>query len=41
MEGYIVIKILKLKRKDGEIIEAVIKKLDLTYIDKIMDLQKK
>lgn len=34
------IKILKLKRKDGDIIEAVIKKLDLTYIDKIMALQK-
>lgn len=34
------IKILKLKRKDGEIIEAKMKELSLEYIDKIMELQK-
>ena len=32
-------KILKLKRKDGEIIEAKLKNLDISYIDKIMELQ--
>ena len=32
-------KILKLKRKDGEIINAKLKNLDVNYIDKIMELQ--
>lgn len=32
-------KILQLKRKDGEIINVQLKNLDITYIDKIMELQ--
>lgn len=31
--------ILKLKRKDGKVIEAKLKELGLSYIDKIMELQ--
>ena len=33
-------KILKLKRKDGQLVEAKMKELNLDYIDKIMELQK-
>ncbi|MBB6622836.1 GNAT family N-acetyltransferase [Clostridium gasigenes] len=32
-------KILKLKRKDGKIINVQLKNLDITYIDKIMEIQ--
>ena len=33
-------KILKLKRKDGQIVEARLKELKISYLDKIMELQK-
>lgn len=33
-------KILKLKRKDGQIVEAKLKELEISYLDKIMELQK-
>ena len=33
-------KILKLKRKDGKIINVQLKNLDITYIDKIMETSK-
>ena len=33
-------KILKLKRKDGPLVESKMKELNLDYIDKIMELQK-
>lgn len=32
-------KILELKRKDGKVVSATLKILDLTYVDKIMELQ--
>lgn len=32
---------LKLNRKDGQIVEVKLKKLDLKYIDKIMELQER
>lgn len=31
---------LKLKNRRGDLVEGVFKKLDISYIDKIMELQK-